>query len=59
MDLKNAKNMLNDVLSYDVNRLTKTPWLKPRAEAIISTAREYLNRIAEMEETLRKLGGEL
>jgi len=59
MDLKNAKNMLNDVLSYDVNRLTKTPWLKPRAEAIISTAREYLNKIISMEETLKKLGGEL
>lgn len=50
-----AKSVLKDVLSYDVSRLEKTPWLKPRVEAIFATARQYLEYIAQIEEMLEKM----
>ena len=54
-NLTSAKEALKDVLSYDVSRLDKTPWLKPRVEAILASARQYLEYIAQVEEMLEKM----
>jgi len=54
-NLQKAKEELQDVLDYDVARLEKTPWLKPRVEAIIATAKQYLSMIEKIEEQLAKL----
>jgi len=47
-DFKSAKERLEDILSYDLNRLSSKPWLKPRVEAIINVAKDYLNRINQI-----------
>ncbi|MGC8954395.1 MAG: AAA family ATPase [Desulfurococcus sp.] len=52
-DFKTAKDKLVDILNYDVNRLASKPWLKPRVEAILSSAREYLQRIEEVIQQLK------
>jgi MoxR-like ATPase len=49
-----AKKVINEILSYDISRLNKTPWLKPRVESILATARQYLEYIAQVEEMLAK-----
>jgi MoxR-like ATPase len=54
-NLTSAKEALKDVLSYDVSRLDKTPWLKPRVEAILASARQYLDYIQQVEEMLEKM----
>jgi hypothetical protein len=54
-NLQSAKEMLRDIMSYDIAKLEKTPWLKPRVEAVLATAREYLNLIAQIEEQLERL----
>jgi MoxR-like ATPase len=54
-NLANAKEILKEILNYDVSRLEKTPWLKPRVEAILATARQYLEYIAQVEEMLEKM----
>jgi len=54
-NLRGAKDVLKDVLSYDVSRLEKTPWMKPRVEAIISTARQYYDQITQIEEQIERL----
>ena len=54
-NLAGAKEILREILNYDVSRLEKTPWLKPRVEAILATARQYLDYIAQVEEMLDKL----
>jgi MoxR-like ATPase len=54
-NLASAKEVLKDVLNYDISRLEKTPWLKPRVEAIIQTARQYLEYIQQVEEMLEKM----
>jgi hypothetical protein len=54
-NLSSAKEVLEDVLSYDVSRLEKTPWLKPRVEAIFAAARQYLEYIQQVEEMLEKM----
>jgi MoxR-like ATPase len=51
----NAKNVLKEILNYDISRLEKTPWLKPRVEAIFATARQYLEYIQQVEEMLEKM----
>jgi hypothetical protein len=50
-----AKKVLSEILSYDISKLSKTPWLKPRVEAILATARQYLEYIKQVEEMLEKL----
>ena len=54
-NLKGAKDALKDILNYDVTRLEKTPWMKPRVEAIISTARQYYDQITQIEEQIERL----
>jgi MoxR-like ATPase len=54
-NLASAKEALKDILNYDVSRLERTPWLKPRVEAIIQSARQYLEYIQQIEEMLEKM----
>ena len=54
-NLAGAKEILKEILNYDVSRLERTPWLKPRVEAILATARQYLEYIQQVEEMLDKL----
>jgi MoxR-like ATPase len=54
-NLASAKEILKEILNYDVSRLERTPWLKPRVEAILATARQYLEYIQQVEEMLDKL----
>jgi MoxR-like ATPase len=54
-NLASAKEILKEILNYDVSRLERTPWLKPRVEAIIQSARQYLDYIAQIEEMLEKM----
>jgi len=55
MNLASAKGVLKEILNYDVSRLEKTPWLKPRVEAVLATARQYLEYINHVEEMLEKM----
>jgi MoxR-like ATPase len=55
-EYKSAKERLEQILSYDLNKLSSKPWLKPRVEAIISIAKDYLEKINQK---LRELQIEL
>jgi len=44
-NLQGAKKLLEEILSYDISRLTDKPWLKPRIEAVMMMARKYLEII--------------
>jgi len=54
-NLKTSREILEEILSYDISKIEKTPWLKPRIEAIIASAREYLNLVTQIEEQLERL----
>jgi MoxR-like ATPase len=54
-NLSSAKEILKEILNYDVSRLERTPWLKPRVEAILTTARQYLEYIQQVEEMLENM----
>ncbi|MEM4601895.1 MAG: AAA family ATPase [Desulfurococcaceae archaeon] len=55
MNLAAARKEINDILAFDMSKLASKPWLKPKAEAIIATAKEYLRYIMEFEERLTRL----
>jgi len=38
-----------------VSRLTSRPWLKPRVEALIKTAQDYVKRTQEIIQQIRAL----
>ncbi len=50
-----ALKLFKEVATYDVSRLTTKPWLKPRVEALMKVAQDYVKRIAEHLERLREL----
>jgi len=50
-----ALNTLDEVLAFDVKRIANKPWLKPRAEAILSMARMYRQKIQEQLDTIKKM----
>jgi MoxR-like ATPase len=54
-NLSSAKEALKEILGYDISKLERTPWLKPRVEAIFATARQYLEYIQQVEEMLEKM----
>jgi len=54
-NMQGAKSVLLDILNYDITNLEKTPWLKPRVEAIISSTRQYLQTIEQIEEQITRL----
>ena len=54
-NIQGAKSTILDVLNYDITKLEKTPWLKPRVEAILASARQYLETIKQIEEQIARL----
>ena len=54
-NLANAKEILKEILNYDITKIERTPWLKPRIEAIIATARQYLDYISQVEQMLEQM----
>ncbi len=40
-----ARSLLEEILSFDMNKLAEKSWLKPRAEAILASARDILTRM--------------
>jgi len=54
-NLNKAKELLVKILDFDLKQLEKTPWLKPKAEAIMKSARTYLENVERIEEQLRQL----
>jgi len=40
-----ALRLLDEILTYDVSKMTRTPWLKPLAETIVEIARSYRQKI--------------
>jgi MoxR-like ATPase len=50
-----ALKMFKEVAAYDISRVASKPWLKPRIEALIRTAQDYVKRIQEQLERLREL----
>ncbi len=53
-DFKKAMEVLEEILTFDVDRLSEKPWLKPRAEAIIRLARQYYDKLSNIIEQLKK-----
>ena len=54
-NLSLAKELLKEIMNYDITRISKTPWLKPRIEAIIATARQYIDYIVQVEQLLDQM----
>jgi len=54
-NIQGAKSAILDILNYEVAKLEKTPWLKPRVEAILASARQYLETIKQIEEQIARL----
>ncbi|MEM3549312.1 MAG: AAA family ATPase [Thermofilum sp.] len=58
-NLSQAKSVLAEIINTDINTLaSKTPWLKPRVEAIVSNASQLLKNIQSIEEQISRLAGE-
>ena len=55
MNLAAARKQIEEILAFDISKLAAKPWLKPKAEAIVATAKDYLRYISEFEERLSKL----
>jgi len=54
-NIDGALQKLEEILSYDVNRLASKPWLKPRAEAIIKLAKQYHAKLEEIKRRLQSV----
>ncbi len=46
-NVQGAEEAFREVLGYDVKRFERAPWLKSRAEAMLSSAKRYLKLIEE------------
>jgi len=54
-NLHAALEAFREVVAYDVSRITSRPWLKPRVEALISSAQDYIKRTQEIIQQIRAL----
>jgi MoxR-like ATPase len=54
-NLQAALEAFREVAAYDVSRITSRPWLKPRVEALIRTAQDYIKRTQEIIQQIRAL----
>jgi thioredoxin-like negative regulator of GroEL len=52
---EDALKLFKEVATYDITRLAPKPWLKPRVEALVRVAQDYVKRIQEHLERLREL----
>jgi MoxR-like ATPase len=58
-NLAQAKDALTEIINTDVQQLAqRTPWMKPRVEAIVSSARQLLQSLQALEEQIARLAGE-
>lgn len=57
--LTDAKEKLEEVLSFDLTKIANKPWLKPRAEALIQQARKYHELIEKQLEALKALSEQI
>jgi MoxR-like ATPase len=58
-NLQSAKEELQNLLNTDINAIVqKASWLKPRVEAIMSVARQYMDKVNMILEQIRQLKGE-
>jgi MoxR-like ATPase len=58
-NLQGAKEELQNLLNTDINAIVqKASWLRPRVEAIMSVARQYMDRINTILEQIQRLKGE-
>jgi len=58
-NLQGAKEELQNLLNTDINAIVqKASWLKPRVEAIMSVARQYMDKVNMILEQIRQLKGE-
>jgi len=59
-NLSQAKNILTEIINTDVQELAqRTPWMRPRIESIIASARQLLQNIKALEEQIARLAGEI
>jgi MoxR-like ATPase len=57
-NLEAAKKELTEIVNTDVESYAKkAPWLKPRVEAAVAQARQYLQVLSEMESQLDRIAG--
>jgi MoxR-like ATPase len=58
-NLQGAKKELQNLLNTDINSIVqKASWLRPRVEAIMSMARQYMDKINTILEQIQQLKGE-
>jgi MoxR-like ATPase len=58
-NLQGAKEELQNLLNTDINSIVqKASWLRPRVEAIMSVARQYMDKINTILEQIQQLKGE-
>jgi MoxR-like ATPase len=58
-NLQGAKEELQNLLNTDINAIVqKASWLRPRVEAIMSMARQYMDKINAIMEQIERLRGE-
>jgi MoxR-like ATPase len=58
-NLQGAKEELQNLLNTDINTIVqKASWLRPRVEAIMSVARQYMDKINTILEQIQQLKGE-
>jgi MoxR-like ATPase len=58
-NLQGAKEELQNLLNTDINSIVqKASWLRPRVEAIMSVARQYMDKINAIMEQIERLKGE-
>ena len=54
-NLQAALEAFREVAAYDVSRLTSKPWLRPRVEALVRVAQEYVRRTEEIIQQIKAL----
>jgi Tfp pilus assembly protein PilF len=58
-NLQSAKEELQNLLNTDINSIIqKAAWMRPRVEAIMATARQYLEKINTIMQQIAALKGE-
>jgi len=58
-NLQSAKEELQNLLNTDINSIVqKAAWMRPRIEAIMSVARQYMDKVNMILEQIRQLKGE-
>ncbi len=58
-NLQAAKEELQNLLNTDINNIVqKAAWMRPRVEAIMSAARQYMDKVNMILEQIRQLKGE-